>query len=341
MVDELRRRPKLLAVILLVVASAAWGSTFVIVKGAVSHSSVLQFLSWRFLVASALLIAFRPRALARLDRQAWARGVALGMVLAGGYILQTYGLRHTTAAISGFLTGLQVVFTPVLGWLLLRHRAAPRTWVAVGVATIGLAIISLRGVAIGPGELLTLASAAAFALQIVGTGRWSNRQDAYGLAVVQLMTVAVVTTVAAAPSGLSLPDTAGLWGAVAATAVAATAFAFAVQSWAQVHLSATSASVVFTTEPVFAALVAWLVGEPIGPAVAIGGALVVASMLVLGLGSPGRRRRTASVSGADLVDVPEGSTGRGLLGEPDVTAPDGEHVPPGVVPRWIGAPAAT
>lgn len=285
MVNELRRRPRLAAVGLLLVAAMAWGSTFVIVKHAVSQAPVLDFLSWRFLLAGAILIAWRPRALLRLGWHGVFQGGVLGLVLTAGYLLQTYGLQSTPAAVSGFLTGLQVVFTPIIGWALLRHRPGARTWAAILVATSGLALISLRGISFGAGEALTLGSAAAFALQMVALGRWARVEDAYGLATMQLLTVGVVSTIAAAPSGIGLPATPAMWGAVVLTAVAATAFAFVAQTWGQSHLSATAAAVVFTTEPAFAAVFAAFAGEHMGWAVLAGGALVVGSMLVLGLAS--------------------------------------------------------
>jgi drug/metabolite transporter (DMT)-like permease len=284
MVNKLRRRPTLVAVALLLLVSAIWGSTFVVVKQAITQTSVLDFLAWRFILAGLLLAVIRPQALVRLGRVGWRNGTLLGGALAAGYITQTYGLRYTPAAVSGFLTGLQVVFTPVIGWAILRHRPGSRTWTAVLVATSGLALLTLRGVPFGIGEGLTIASAALFALQIVGLEQWVSAEDAYGLAAVQLLTIGGISLVAAAPGGLRLPPTPAIWGAVVLTAVAATAFAFVVQSWAQSHLSATSAAVVFTTEPVFAALFAWVSGEHLGWAMIIGGAFVVLAMLVMGVG---------------------------------------------------------
>ncbi len=301
MVNKLRRRPRLVAVLLLLLASAIWGSTFVVVKEAIARTPVLDFLSWRFVLAGALLVVLRPRALVRLGRRGWRQGLLLGLALAAGYMTQTFGLRLTPPAVSGFLTGLQVVFTPVLGWCLLRHRAARRTWIAVLVATAGLALLTLRGVSFGVGEGLTVASAALFALQIVGLEEWASVEDAYGLAAVQLLTVGAVSLAAAAPAGVSLPSTPALWGAIVLTAVAATAFAFVVQTWAQSHLSAISAAVVFTTEPVFAALFAWLSGERLGVGLVLGGALVVLSMLVMGTG----RKRGASSAGGGVLAARE------------------------------------
>jgi drug/metabolite transporter (DMT)-like permease len=296
MAEKLARRPKVVAAALLLLATAGWGATFIVMKDALGHASVFQFLWWRFVLAGLLLVLLRPKAVLRLGWRGAGRGAALGAIVAGGYFLQTFGLRTTPAAVSGFLTGLQVVFTPLLGWLLLRHRPGARLWAATLVATSGLAVISLRGVAIAGGEVLTVVSAAVFALQVVVLGRWASSEDAYGLATVQLAVVGLASLVAAAPGGLSLPRTAPMWGAVALTAVVASAFAFAAQSWAQSHLPASTAAVLFTTEPVFAALFAWTGGEHLGAALVVGGALILSAMLLL-VRAPAGGARTGDVRG--------------------------------------------
>jgi len=292
MVNELRRRPRVAATGLLLVTAMAWGSTFVVVKHAVAEVPVADFLAWRFLLAGGVLVVLRPRALVRLGWRGARQGAALGLILAVGYLLQTYGLQTTPAAVSGLLTGLQVVFTPLIAWTLLRHRPGSRTWLASLVATSGLALITVRGVSFGAGEALTLVSAAAFALQMVVLSRWATVKDAYGLATMQLLTVGAVCGIGAAPDGIGLPSSVGMWGAILLTALAATAFAFVAQSWAQSHLSATATAVVFTTEPVFAALFAAVAGEHMGWAVVVGGGLVVAAMLVLGVSSGPAREAT-------------------------------------------------
>lgn len=308
MVNELRRRPRMVAVGLLLVTSMAWGTTFVVVKAAIGQTPVLDFLAWRFLLAGVLLAVVRPRALVRLGKRGVGQGLVLGAVLAAGYVLQTYGLRSTPAAVSGFLTGLQVVFTPLVGWLLLRHRPGARTWGATLVALSGLALLSLRAVAFGTGEALTVGSAVMFALQMVVLGRWASVEDAYGLAAVQLLTVGGICLVGAAPGGLVLPSSIGVWAAVALTAVGATAFAFVVQSWAQSHVSAMAAAVVYTTEPLFAALFAWMAGEQLGWPMVVGGGLVVAAMFVLGVGSA--RAAVAPAPGGEVDgSVAASSTG--------------------------------
>lgn len=273
-----------LGVPLLVVATAAWGSTFVVVKYAVAHMQVLDFLAWRFVIATLILVVVRPRSIAAIDRRTLWRGFLLGLSLAGGYIAQTYGLRYTSAASSGFITGMFVVFTPILTGVLLRRRVGAAAWGGVGLATAGLAIISLRGLGLGYGDSLTLLCAFLYAFQLVGLGEWSADHDPYALAAVQLGTVAVGMVIVQAPFGLSPPSSGGLWAAVLVTAVLATALAFVVQTWAQSLMSATRAGVVLTMEPVFAGIAAAVAGEALGWRIFLGGAFVVAAMYLVELG---------------------------------------------------------
>jgi drug/metabolite transporter (DMT)-like permease len=155
----------------------------------------------------------------------------------------------------------------------------------VAVATAGLALLSLHGLSFGTGEAITLLCAVSFALHIVGLGEWSTSADAYGLAVVQLTTVAVVCTVAAAPDSLAPPPDAGVWGAILLTALAATALGFFVQTWAQAHLAPARAAVVMTMEPVFAGLFGVTVGsDRLGVRTVVGSLLVLSAMFLVELG---------------------------------------------------------
>ena len=208
----------------------------------------------------------------------------LGLLYGGGQLLQTVGIQTTSASVSGFITGMYVVFTPFLAALLLRTRLGWAAWTAVALATLGLGLLSLQGFAIGTGELLTLAGALFYALHIVGLGRWSRSSEAIGLTVVQLTTVAVVCTVGALPGGLTLPDRAYDWGVLVYMAVVAGAAALVVQTWAQAHLAPTRAAVIMTMEPVWAAAFAVaLGGEALGPRVLVGGALVLVAMYLVEL----------------------------------------------------------
>ncbi len=279
----------------LLAVTAVWGSTFIVVKDAIGRMPVTDFLTWRFGLASVAMLVLRPRAVFALPPAGLRAGVLLGTALGAGYLLQTLGLQTTPAAVSGFLTGLFVVFTPLGAAAVLRTPPPALAWVAVGVATVGLGLLSLRGGAtgagsagiasIGTGELLTVACAAAFALHIVGLGRWASSFDAYALAVPQLLTTTVLCGVVALPGGLASPPDAGVWGALALTALAATALAFVVQTWAQAHLTPTRTAVVMTMEPVFSlGFAVALAGEALTGRTLAGAALVLVAMLLTELG---------------------------------------------------------
>jgi len=289
-----RSRTDLWPVLALVGVTAVWGSTFVVVKDAIERMPVMDFLAWRFCIAAIVMFVVRPRAVAALAPRTRRYGVFLGLALAAGYIAQTFGLERTPATISGFITGLFVVFTPLCAGLLLRKRVDAMSWLGVAVATGGLALLSLHGFAVGSGEAITLLCAVAFALHIVGLGEWSTARDAYGLAVIQLATVGVVSLVAAAPSSLAPPPDAGAWGAILLTALAATAIGFFVQTWAQAHLAPTRAAVVMTMEPVFAGIFGVAVGgDQLTGRVLVGALLVLAAMFLVELGP--RRGADAAV----------------------------------------------
>ena len=280
------RNHHVLAVLALVAATAVWGSTFVVVQDAVEQMPVLPFLVWRFALATLVLFVLRPRAIFDLDRAKRRHGVLLGLMLGAGYVLQTFGLLHTSATVAGFITGMFVVFTPLIGWAVLGEPVARAVWLAVGLATVGLALISLNGLSLGVGELLTLGAAAMYAGQIVGLARWSTAADAYGLTVLQLGVVAVMCLVASPlESGMAMPPSAGVWAAILFLALAATALAFLAQTWAQTHMSAPRAAIVLTLEPVFAGVFGVLVGgDQLTARVLAGGLCIVAAMYVVELG---------------------------------------------------------
>jgi len=279
-----RRTPAPGVVVALVAVTAVWGSTFVVVKDAIEAMPVLDFLAWRFAIAAVVMVVVRPRAVVALSREGRRHGVLLGAALGAGYLAQTFGLRTADAAVSGFITGMFVVFTPIAAAVLLRRRVGAAAWVAVVLATAGLGLLSLQGLQVGVGEALTLLCAVAFALHIVGLGEWSRRHDAYALAVVQLAVVAAGCLLGALPGGLAMPPGGDVWLALAVTAVLATSVAFVVQTWAQAHLSATRAAVVMTMEPVFAGLFAAAAGEAFGPRKLTGSALILIAMLAVEVG---------------------------------------------------------
>ncbi len=277
-------KTQILALAALVAVTAIWGSTFIIVQDAVSQMPVMDFLGIRFTVAAIVMFLLRPNCLRGMTRQGLMRSTVLGVALCLGFITQTYGLQHTSAAVSGFITGMFVVLTPIISWALLKRKTGLHIWLAVALATIGLGILSLKGWSIGAGELLTLLCAVFFALHIVGLGEWATKHNVYGMAFIQISVVAVISMAAATPDGITLPPNTTVWGAVILTAVLASAVGFFVQTWAQTLISPTRVAVTLTMEPVFAGLFAVLIGgDQLTARIIIGAACVLAAMFITNL----------------------------------------------------------
>ncbi|WP_307807639.1 DMT family transporter [Nocardioides xinjiangensis] len=282
--SEQTRRTTLLASAALLALAACWGSTFFMIKDLLDRVPTLDFLAVRFGIAALVLVAVAPRALGRLSPVVRRHAVVLGALYGVAQILQTAGLAHTPASVSGFVTGLYVVCTPLLAAAILRTRIPPVTWVAVTLATAGLAVLALDGFSIGYGELVTLTSAVLYALHIVGLGAWSTAQDAVGMTILQIIVIAVVCTLATAHDGIVLPDRAGDWASVAYMAVVVGALGLLGQTWAQAHLTPTRSAIIMSMEPVFASFFAvWLGGEDLTTRLLLGGAMVLVAMLTVEL----------------------------------------------------------
>lgn len=289
------------ATLLLLCVTAVWGSTFFLIRDLVVTVPPSDFLTVRFAVAALVMLAVFRRQTLALTRHQVRLGVALGVLYGLAQVLQTVGLQHTDASVSGFVTGTYVVLTPILGALLLHDRVDRVTWVAVGLATVGLAVLSLKGLAVGYGEGVTLASAVLYAGHIIALGRWSTPSAAVGLATVQAGTIAVVTGIGAVPDGITLPAGPGQWASLLYMALVAGAAALWAQTWAQAHLTATRAAIVMAMEPVFAALFAVLLGgESLTARLLLGGGLVVAATYLVELrGVLARRRRRGATAAQD------------------------------------------
>lgn len=267
----------------LLLVAASWGWAFVIMKESIARQSVNNFLFSRFALAVIVMVLIRPQVFRFFNKDLVTRSAFAGTFLGAGYILQTLGLERTGAAITGFITGLYVVFTPVIAAIVLKTRITLLTWGCVALATIGLGLLSIRGWSVGVGELLILACAFCFGAHIISLGKWSSGRDAYAMTVVQLATCTAMTGLASvAEGGYSPPPDWGVWATVVFTAVVCTAAAFMVQTWSQAHMSTTKVAVILTMEVVFAAVFAILFGgESLTLQTAVGGILVVIAMFVI------------------------------------------------------------
>lgn len=287
-------RVRLLAALALLALTAAWGSTFFLIKDLLDRVPTLDFLGVRFAIAALVLVAIAPRAIARLPRAAKRHGLVLGALYGLAQILQTAGLAHTDASVSGFITGMYVVLTPLLASVILRTRIGALTWACVALATVGLGVLTLSGVSLGTGEAITLLAAVLYALHIVGLGAWSTAEQALGMTTLQVMVIAAICLIGAAPGGIVLPERTGDWVALVYMAVVVGALGLLAQTWAQAHLPPTRSAIIMSMEPVFASVFAVaLGGEDATARLLIGGAMVLVAMIVVEL--PSRRNRVGDV----------------------------------------------
>jgi drug/metabolite transporter (DMT)-like permease len=288
-------RLALLATFTLLAMTACWGSTFFLIHDLLDRVPAVDFLAVRFAIASLAMLALAPRAVGRLSPELRRHALVLGLLYGVAQILQTVGLAHTPASVSGFITGMYVVCTPLLAAAILHTRINTLTWGAVLLAVAGLGVLTLDGFSVGYGEALTLIAAILYALHIVGLGAWSRPADAIGMSIVQCLVITVICLGAAAPGGIVLPHRVGDWLAVAYMALFAGAAALLGQTWAQAHLAPTRSAIIMSMEPVFAAFFAVLLGgESVTLRMLLGGAMVLTAMLVVEL-LP-RRRIEAEVT---------------------------------------------
>ncbi len=291
---------KVKAEIALAVCSLLWGATFVVVRDALQHVSVLLFLAVRFGLAAVLMAMFRPSALRGLKREEWVAGAALGFFMFGGYAFQTAGLQYTTPAKSAFVTGSSVVLVPLLLGIFWRRRLTAWVYAGTLAAVAGLYLLTVPAATAGAGlvrlnrgDLLTLVAAALYAVHIILVSEYARRHSSASLSVLQVGSCAAMALVATGLASLSGFE-AVRWDlswrmmtGIAICAVFATAIAFAVQMWGQRYTTPSHAAIIYTLEPVFAVGTSYLViGERLGGRSMIGAVFVLAGILIAELLGP-------------------------------------------------------
>lgn len=266
---------------LLVVVTFIWGTTFVVVKGALNDASPLPFLTVRFTLAGLLLFAVLGRR--GVDRRALLPGLVLGVLLFAGYLFQTWGLTYTTPSKSAFITGFGVILVPFIQRFYgFQLRGASITGALLGFAGIYFLVLPTGIAAVNRGDVLTLLGAISFAIHIVLVGAYTRRFSFLHLVPIQILAVGLLAAVFLPfDRDPRLDWTPGLIGALTITVVLATGFAFAVQNWAQRYTPPAHTALIFALEPVFAAFTSRLVlGERLGGKVLLGSALMLAGMVI-------------------------------------------------------------
>ena len=268
----------------LVGIAAVWGLTFVMVQDAIELLPTMAFLGYRFLPAALLVAVVFRKQLSRLSPAGWRAGLLMGCFLTAGYVFQTLGLERTSASNAGFITGLFVVFTPLLGALVLRERLTPLAWGAAAASAFGLYLLSGAGGDLNlRGDGLVLLCALSFSAHILATARAVADHDVGALLAVQLGLCGLICLAVATVAGeLEAPEGATVWSALLVTALLASALGFFVQTFAQRHAPPARTALILASEPAFAGLFGWIVGDERLSAVAwLGGALILTAIVAV------------------------------------------------------------
>ncbi len=275
----------------LLAVAAAWGLTFPLGKIVLTALPPFTYLTMRFSLASIalLLLSSKPRGESAAASMSlgplWTQALAVGVVFFFGYAFQVLGLRVTTASQAGFITGTSVIMVPVISGLWLRRVPRPLVLAGIAAATVGLGLLALEGpMAVRMGDLLVLACAVCFAVHIVLVGRLAPALDHRVFAVAQAIPVAVLGAIGALtehPGAAIASAGLGIWAAIAFMAVTASAGALLVQSWAQRFTTPSHTGLMFTFEPVAAALLAYaMLGEALTARQALGAVLILLGIVI-------------------------------------------------------------
>ena len=273
-----------LALASLVLMAMLWGSTFFCTKALAGRIPVPDLLALRFLLMTVGMGILGWRHW-RMSRRTLWQGAVIGALYGVAQLIQTIGLTLTEASVSGFITGLYVVFTPFMAAALLRERVNAPTWLAVVLATVGLAGLTIdpsHGFHFGLGEALTLASSVLYAAQIIVVDRWATADNAISLSLMQVVVVTLVTGVFALPGGIVVPSGGHDWAVMLYLALIAGAIPIFLQMWAQTLVESTTAAVLMAGEPVWAAVFAVLLGgEALTWQIVGGGGAMFAAMILV------------------------------------------------------------
>lgn len=280
---------RILADLALLVVTMVWGVTFVVIKNALADTGPFWFISGRFLLAFGFLAVLFTRRLATAGWQNVRTAGFIGIALFAGFALQTIGLQYTTAAKSGFITGLSVVLVPVVGRLWGQKGPGTATLAGIACAILGLGLLTLDAdLRLNYGDFFTLLSAVAFACHIVMVGHYVPHSDVILLTILQIGAVGLASTVtglAIEPLPVQLSE--AIWLALAVTAIPATALALLIQNAAQRFTTPARTALVFAMEPVFAGLAAYFfLGEILTVKQLAGCGLIVAGMVVSEVSRP-------------------------------------------------------
>lgn len=269
--------------LVLIFITMVWGGTFLVVHRAMAHSGPFFFVGLRFATASLLLAFFFRRYLRHITWLEIKAGTLIGVAIAGGYGLQTWGMQTISSSQSAFLTALYVPVVPLLQWLFLRRPPGLMAWLGILLAFTGLVLVAGPqdgSLTLNAGEIATLLSTLAIAAEIILISRYAGQVDVRRVTLVQLLVASACAFVLMLPNGESLPMLSAPLLFSALGLGAASALIQVTMNWAQRSVSPTRATVIYAGEPVWAGVVGRIAGERLPAAALLGGALIVCGVIV-------------------------------------------------------------
>lgn len=273
------------AEIYLLVIVIIWGSTFALIKGVIDLIPPYTYLTYRFLLAALILILVFWKRIKEINIMVLKKGSLIGIFLFLGYTLQTVGLKYTTATKAGFITGLSVVLVPIISHFFIKEKINRNSVIGVVLAFIGLWFLNYSSsFSFNLGDFLVLLCAVSFAMHIISVGLFSKKLDYVLLAITQITVVFVLSLLMALifeRPAIHLSYSSYIWWSIVITGIFATALAFYMQNKFQRYSTATKTAIIFSGEPIFAAVFAYfLLGEKVGLIAWAGGLLIIFGMIV-------------------------------------------------------------
>mgnify|MGYP000862445144 FL=1 len=292
---------------ILILITMFWGGTFLAVQYAVTLSDPFFFVGLRFATAAIAVAIISLKTLPGLTMTELKAGLAIGVSIAMGYSLQTWGLQTIPSSKSAFITAMYVPLVPLLQWLCLRRMPGVMSCIGIVLAFIGLILLAGPDdnlLALGKGEIITLVGAVAIAAEIILISAWAGKVDVKRVTVVQLATASLVAFLAMIPAGESIPPISSGLVIVALGLGIFSAIIQVTMNWAQRSVSPTRATVIYTGEPVWAGIFGRLAGERLPLLALVGAAFIIAGVLVSELKL---KRKKKALAEADSATLDQGS----------------------------------
>lgn len=267
----------------LVSITMVWGATFLVVQWAMQHSGALFFVGVRFLIAGAMAALVFRKTMRGLTWREVKAGTAIGTALFLGYALQSHGLKTITSSQSAFITALYVPMVPLLQWLVLRRRPSLMSWIGIGLAFVGLALLAgpdAGHLTLSAGEVVTLVGALAIAGEIIMIGGFASGVDSRRVTAVQLLAGGTMSLAAMPLVGEAVPAFHWVWFSCAVGLGLASALIQLTMNWAQKVVPPTRATLIYAGEPVWGGIFGRIAGDRLPPLALLGGALIVAAVIV-------------------------------------------------------------